>query len=199
MRSRQRPATPRCGWGWSIRSMRRRRRRRDGADLIVLCAPVGVCGKLAAGDGAEAAPRGDRDRCRVRKGRDRARGRPASAPGRAFHSRPSDCRHRAFGPRVRLCRAVRRPLVRAHAAGRHRHGGHRQAQRLLESVRQPRGDHGRGPPRHGAGHHQPCAASHRLQHRQHGAAPGARDRHARSSSSPPAASATSRASPPPIP
>ena len=75
------------------------------------------------GDGARAAPGRHRDGRRIGQGRDRARGRPASATGCAFHSGPSDRRHRAFRPGGRLCRAVRRPLVRADAAGRHGPGG----------------------------------------------------------------------------
>ena len=48
---------------------------------------------------------------------------------------------------------------------------------VLAGVRLARRGDERRAPRHGAGHHQPRAASDRLQHRQHGPAPGARHRH----------------------
>ena len=62
---------------------------------------------------------------------------PASAEGRAFHSRPSHRRHRIFRSRSRLCRAVRRALVHPDAAGRHRPDGRGEARHVLAGARQP--------------------------------------------------------------
>ena len=115
---RRRLATRRCGSAWSTRAMRRRAEAVRGADLVILCAPVGVCGPIAA----EIAPRLQPGAIVTDVGsvkgaivRDVA---PHVPRGRALRSRPSDRRHRAFGPGGRLCRAVRRPLVRPDAASR---------------------------------------------------------------------------------
>ena len=70
--------------------------------------------------------------------RSRARSCATSArtcrKGVHFIPGPSDRRHRAFGARVRLRRAVRRPLVRPDAAGGRRHGRGRQARRVLAGA-----------------------------------------------------------------
>ncbi len=105
-----------------------------GADLVILCAPVGACGAIAKDMGPSLRARRHRDRRRVGEGRHRARRRPVRAEGRAFHSGPPDRRHRAFRARGRLRRAVRRPLVRADAAARRRSGGRRQAAGVLAGV-----------------------------------------------------------------
>ena len=129
-------------------------------------------------DGARPASRRHPDRRRLGQGRDRARRGPVRAQGRALHPRPPDRRHRALGPRIRLRRAVRRPLVHPDAAGGRRSGGRRQARRVLAGAAASHVEiMDARAPRPGARHHQPRAAPHRLQHRQHGAAPGARDRH----------------------
>ena len=59
---------------------------------------------------------------------------PSRAEGRALHPRPSDRRHRALGARVRLRRAVRRPLVHPDAAGGRRSGRGRQADGVLAGA-----------------------------------------------------------------
>ena len=170
MRRARRRATPRCGWAWSSSVYATAAEAARGADLVILCTPVGACGAARQGDGAEPEAGRHPDRRRLGQGRGAARRGPARARGRAFHPRPSDRRHRAFRPRIRLCRAVRRPLVRADPARGRRQGRGRQARRVLARVRHPRRDHGRAAPRPGARHHQPRAAPHRLQHRQHRAA-----------------------------
>ena len=58
-----------------------------GADLVILCAPVGACGAIAEEIGAVAGAGRHPDRRRLGEGRDRARCRPVRAEGRAFHSR----------------------------------------------------------------------------------------------------------------
>ena len=99
----------------------------EGADLVILCIPVGACGAVAAGDRPASAAGRDRLRRRLGEGLGGARHGAARADGRAFHSGASGRRHRAFRPGRRLRRAVRQPLVHPHAAAGRRPGGGRAA------------------------------------------------------------------------
>jgi cyclohexadieny/prephenate dehydrogenase len=56
-----------------------------GADLVILCAPVGACGPIAKADAEPRSPGRHPDDVGSVKGRDRARCRPVRAQGRAFH------------------------------------------------------------------------------------------------------------------
>ena len=108
----------RCGWAWSTRSTRPRRRRSRGADLVILCVPVGACGAVAQADGAAPQARRHPDRRRLGQGRGRARRGPALCP-RACISFPAIRSPAPSIPaRIRLRRAVRRPLVHPDAAAR---------------------------------------------------------------------------------
>ena len=71
------------------------------------------------------------------KGVGRARHVAAHSGRRAFRSRPSGRRHRAFRPGCGLRRAVRQPLVHPHAAAEHRAGRGRAAGRVLARCSAP--------------------------------------------------------------
>ena len=75
-----------------------------GADLVIVCVPVGACGEVAAEIAPHLSRRRDRFRCRLGQGRHRARDGPASARRRAFRARASGRRHRKFRSGCRLCR-----------------------------------------------------------------------------------------------
>ena len=99
----------------------------EGADLVILCMPVGACGAVAAGDRAASRARRDRLRRRLGQGRGRARHGARICRRRAFRAGASGRRHRTFRPGRRLRRTVRQPLVHPDAAGRHRSGRGRKA------------------------------------------------------------------------
>ena len=76
----------------------------EGADLVIVCIPVGACGAVARRSAASCGRR-HRFRRRLGKRRGRARYGAASAEERALHSGTSCRRHRIFRPRRRLCRS----------------------------------------------------------------------------------------------
>ena len=96
---------------------RRRRPASRGADLVILCVPVGACGAVAAGDRGRRSKPGaivsDVGSVKALGGR---AGAAASADGRAFRAGASGRRHRAFGARCGLRDAVPQPLVHPDAA-----------------------------------------------------------------------------------
>ena len=92
----------------------------EGADLVIVCVPVGVCGGVAEGNRPASHTRRHRVGRGLGEGLDRARHGPASAEDRPFRAGPSGGRHRAFRPRCGLRRAVRGSLVHPDAARRDR-------------------------------------------------------------------------------
>ena len=90
----------------------------EGADLVIVCIPVGACGAVARRDRPASQARRHRLRRRLGQGLGGARHGAASAGARAFRAGASGRRHREFRPRRRLRRAVRQPLVHPHAARR---------------------------------------------------------------------------------
>ena len=177
-------ARPRRGRAWpSLASptewWRPTREAVEGADLVIVCVPVGACGAVAKEIGPASQARRDRVRCGLGEGLGGARHGPASAEQRAFRAGPSGRRHRAFRSRCRLCRAVRKPLVHPDAARGHRPAGGGPARRVLASARRQGRDYDARAPRPRARHHQPHAASDRLQHRRHRRRRGAGHRNPR--------------------
>ena len=77
----------------------------QGADLVILCVPVGAMGAVAAEIAAAPAARRHRQRRRLGQARGDRRRRPARARRRPLHPRPPARRHRAFRPRRRLRRS----------------------------------------------------------------------------------------------
>ena len=155
----------------SSRLCRRRRRRRAAPISSSSARPSAPAAPLAAGDGAEPEAGRHPDRRRLGQGRGAARCGPARAQGRAFHSRPS----RSPAPSIPAPNSGFAELfdgrwcVLTPPEGADKAAVDKLA-RVLARVRVPRRDHGRAAPRPRARHHQPRAAPHRLQHRQHGAA-----------------------------
>ena len=89
----------------------------EGADLVIVCVPVGACGEVAKEIGPHLKPGAVVSDVGSVKGaivRDMG---PHLARQRAFRACASGCRHRTFRSRCRLCRIVRRPLVYSDAAG----------------------------------------------------------------------------------
>ena len=141
----------------------------EGADLVIVCIPVGACGavakEIAAASGAPARSSPMSARSKARFVRDMG---PHLPNERALRAGASGGRHRIFRARRRLCRAVRQPLVHFDAADK--------APIRRPSTSSPRSGAllganvetmvGRSP-RPGARHHQPSAASDRLHHRRH--------------------------------
>ena len=140
-----------------------------GADLVILCVPVGACGAVAAGDrGRRCKPGAIVSDVGSVKASVIAQVQPHLPDGRAFRAGPSGRRHRVFRARRRLRDAVPQPLVHPDAARGHGRRGGRAGARLLGGARRQRRDHDAAASRPRARHHQPRAASHRLQHRRHG-------------------------------
>ena len=105
---------------------------------------------------------------------------PHLPKGVASRARPSGRRHRAVGPGRRLRDAVRQSLVHPDPGrGRRSEAATAKRARVLGGARRQRRDDGRRASRSGAGDHQPCAASDRLQHRRHRLRPRRRDAIAR--------------------
>ena len=97
-----------------------RRRCRAGADLVILCVPVGAMGEVAR-EIAPALPGDAGQRCRLVQAVDRRGARQGAARPRD-HSGAPGRRDRAFRPRRRFRQPVPTPLVHRHAAGRRRSG-----------------------------------------------------------------------------
>ena len=131
MRNREKTRDTALRLGLVDVGLRRRRQRRRATPISSSCARRSARAGRRAGDGAGLKPGAILTDVGSVKGAVVRDVGPHRAAGRAFHSRPSDRRHRAFRPRIRLCRAVRRPLVRADAAGGHRHGRGREADGVL--------------------------------------------------------------------
>ena len=140
-----------------------------GADLVILCTPVGAYEAVTKSIAAIADAGRDRVRCRLGQAvRGDQRWRrccrracisfPAHPIAGTEHSGPAAGFPELFANRW----CILTPEARC------RSGGGRAAAQLLALARlQCRGD-GCEAPRHGARDHQPCAASRRLQHRRHG-------------------------------
>ena len=140
----------------------------EGADLVIVCIPVGACGEVAKEIGPHLAARRHRLRRRARSRAPIVRDMVPHLPDEcAFRAGASGRRHRIFRPRRRLCRTVRQPLVHPDAARRRRCRGGRQARLVLAPARRQCRDDVSRSPRPGARHHQPSAASDRLHHRRH--------------------------------
>ncbi len=168
-----------------------------GADLVVLATPLSAYAGDRRAHRRGAAPGRHRHRCRLGQAGGDPRSRAGAAGQRPLRSRPSRRRHRAFRPRIGLRRAVPRPLVHPDAAARHRCRRARPRDGALGAGRHEGRDHGCRASRQGAGHDLASAAS---SSPTPSSAPRPISRRAsnpRSSSSRPAAFATSPASPAP--
>ena len=88
----------------------------EGADLVIVCVPVGVCGAVAKEIGPHLKAGAIVSDVGSVKGsivRDMGPHLPKTV---AFRAGPSGRRHRAFRSRCRFCRVVREPLVHPDAA-----------------------------------------------------------------------------------
>ena len=135
------------------------------ADLVILCIPVGACGEVAREIGPslkEGAIITDVGSVKTAIVRDVVPHLPANVH---FMPGPSRGGHRAIRPRIRLRRTLRQSLVHPHALAEQRPRRGEEARGILARLRLQCRDDDAGAPRSGARHHQPSAASHRLQYR----------------------------------
>ena len=162
-RSAARPATRRWRCGSSTAPRPSRAPAVDGADLVVLCTPLGAYAEIGARHRAQPASRAPSSPTSARSSsrviRDLG---PHAARRRAFRSRPSRRRHRAFRAGGRLRRAVPGPLVHPDAAARHRCRRRSRSWRSCGGAPAAGRDHGGRPSRPGAGDHLAPAAPDRL-------------------------------------
>ena len=138
-----------------------------GADLVILCVPVGADEAVARAIAPQLKAGAIVSDVGSVKGAVIAAVGPHLPKGVRSGARPPGRRHRAVGPGRGLRDPVRQPLVHPHAGRGRRPGGGGESARVLGGARLQRRDDERRPPRPGAGDHQPCAASDRLQHRRH--------------------------------
>ena len=147
-----------------------------GADLVILSVPVGACGPLAAEIAPHLQPGAiltDVGSVKAAVVRDMA---PHVPEGVHFVPGHPIAGTEQSGPEAGFAELFEGRWTILTPRARHRCGSGRQAQGILDGAGLQGRDHERAAPRHGAGDHQPRAASHRLQHRQHGRAPGTRHR-----------------------
>ena len=146
----------------------------EGADCVMLAAPVGAFADLAAQHRAASRAGSDPDRCRLDQAVGDPRRRAAGAGGRAFRAGPSGGRHRILRPRCRLHHPVPGPLDAADAAARHRRDAVEKVAELWRRCGSMIETHGAGASRPGAGDRVAPAASDRLHHLRHRRRPGGR-------------------------
>ena len=134
--------------------------------------PVGACGDVAKEIAPGAEARRHRLRCRLGEGVGHPRRCSRICP-KSVHFVPAHpvAGTEHSGPEAGFAELFQRPLdcILTPPPGTDPRRG-RAGAGVLDGARRECRDHGGRAPRPGARHHQPCAASDRLQHRRHGGA-----------------------------